>query len=287
MFYIQAVSETQFTSVLNDIRTLVRRGLVDPALGTLPKQAQLLTEHCMALTAPRSNKVNGIKAFRTHKEAGENAVARDINAIIGARSIGYLESVIQITGKTDNVVQTLRNKKGVTYVIDVNRIDLGEGRLEAFHSKSRDNRGRVLRARSKSNDSVIGRWKNRDRMWTTPDALDAYRKKKQAMVGWAKAGWLKAYLALGGTRAPDWVTRHGTSRGVYVNAMNTARPHIQVGNATGWGSGAGATAAVRDAFSARTRAMQTYFNTMMRLAAEGKPTQWQAKAIAAASQEAA
>ena len=290
MFSIQAVRATQFTEVFNNLQMLVKRGLIDPELGTLPKQAQLLTEHCMGLTPPRDNRNRyspGSVAKNQHQKMGENAVARDINSIIAARSIGYLESVIQITGKTDNISQILRNKKGVTYAIDVNRIDVDGGRLSDFHRKNRDTRGRVLRATSKSNDAVIGRWKNRDRMWTTPDALDAYRKKKMAMVGWAKAGWLKAYLALGGKRAPAWVTRHGTSAGSYTNGLNTSRPFIAVGNGTRWGSGAGANAAMLDAFQGRTKAMQTYFNTMMRLASEGKPTQWQAKAQAAAAQEAA
>ena len=117
--------------------------------------------------------------------------------------------------------------------------------------------------------------------------LDAYRKKMQGRVGTAKAGWLTAYINLGGKRAPDWVKRHGMALGSYQNGLNSARPFVAVGNNTRWGKGAGAQATVHAAFAARARAMQTFFNTMMRLASEGKPTQWQAKAQAAAAQEAA
>lgn len=288
MFSIQAVRATQFTEVFNNIRTLVNRGLVDPALGTLPKQAQLLTKHCMALTPPRNNKGNvtnmRIANARTHKEAGENAVARDINYIIKGRAAGYLESVISITGKSDNISQALRNKKGVTYLIDVDRIDESGGEIPGWHKKHRDSRGRINRS-TKGGDDIIGRWRAKNRLWVPNDELDHYRKKKQAMVGWAKSGWLKAYLALKGTRAPDWVMRHTARPGTYINGLNTPRPFIQVGNGTRWGGGPTGSTVVQTAFAARTRAMQTFFNTMMRLASEGKPTQWQAKAMAAVAQQ--
>jgi len=286
---IQTVAGTEMSIMLQKIRGLAIRGLVDPALGTIPKQAQLLVELCMGLTPPRANtdKLTGAKISPTHKAAGESAVARDINFIIKARNPGYLESVIQITGKTENVRHALTNKKGVTYLIDVDRINEDGSEIPTWHAKHRDARGRVRGSTSKSNDTVIGRWTARNRLWVMPGSLHAYVKKKQALVGHAKAGWLKAYLALGGKRIADWVARQGSASGTFVDGLSSARPYVAAYNNTGWGRGPDSERIVENAMQARAKAMASYYNTTMRLAAEGKPTRWQAQVAAEAAKQSA
>lgn len=275
------LDETQFTNALQGVRECVKLGLVDPEHGTLPKQAQMLVELCMVLTPPRNNKdASGKRITNSHKEAGESAVARDINRVIKARNPAYLESVIAITGKEDNIRQVLRTKKGVTYLIDVDRINVDGSEQAAWHAKHRDSRGRISRSTSTSNDTVIGRWQADNRLWVPPGSLSAYVKKMKARVGWAKAGWMKAYLGLKGKRVADWVARHGTARGQFENGLSSSRPYIAVYNDTGWGRSGEAQRIVSAAFAARTKAMITYANTAMRLAGEGKPTRWQAKMAA-------
>ena len=46
-FNVIAERQDEFAFRLGKLRDLVRQGLIDPELGTLPKQAQLLAERCM------------------------------------------------------------------------------------------------------------------------------------------------------------------------------------------------------------------------------------------------
>lgn len=259
--------EIAISDRLKDIQSLVRRGLVDPELGTLSKQGQLLAEHCMKLTPPRNLK------------QGENAVARDISRVVVKREQGYLESVYNISGTETNVRQYLRNKKGQTYLVDIDEIDLTGGKIAGWHKARRDSRGRVLRATSKSNDKTIGRWRADNVLWAPAGEVESYIKLKQAVVGFAKAGWLKGYLALGGKRVSEWVARHGQNKGQFIDGRSAPNPSVTVRNVTAWGAkNDEAERITANAIAARARAMKSYFENICRLASEGKPTQWQTQA---------
>ena len=278
---VQEQGLNDFAFRLSRIQQLVHRGLVDPEIGTLPKQAQLLTERCMELTPPfagkNGTKLEGVKA----REVGERAVARDISSVIKGRDKGFLEFLVDLQGSRTIVNQELKTKTGRTYVVDVDRIDLDGSEIVPWHKRHRDKRGRVLRATSKSNDKTIGRWRSRDTLWTPAENFKAYIKRVQGRVGSAKAGWLLAYIGLGGKRAPDWILRHGMGHGTFIDGTKTPdNPTITVGNQTKWGlhndeSGRAVSKAIRD----RAMRMNTYFNTMMRLASEGKLTPWQIKTL--------
>lgn len=278
-FSIKETAQDEIGFRLGNIRKLVQMGLVDPELGTIPKQAQLATELCMRLTPPFSGE-NAAGDNLTAKKMGENAVARDINSIVKGRDVEYLNFLVDLTGKTTQVQRTLRTKAGVPYVIDVDYIDQTGAGIREFHHSKRDGRGRVLIATSKSNDNQIGRWRARNRLWAPAPEVKRYIKRKQAYVGWAKAGWLRAYHGLGGTRAPDWVKRQGASQGALINATGPENqsPYVQVNNNTAWGAKNNqAERVVAKALSARARAMKTYFEKMMELAAQGTPTPFQLK----------
>lgn len=283
-FSIKETSENEIGFRLGNIRRLVQMGLVDPELGTIPKQAQLATELCMRLTPPFAGQ-NAAGDNLTAKKMGENAVARDINAIVKGRDVEYLSFLVDLTGTTTQVQRTLRTKQGVPYVIDVDYIDQTGAGIRDFHHSKRDSRGRVLIATSKSNDNQIGRWKARNRLWAPAPEVKRYIRRKQDHVGWAKAGWLRAYRGLGGTRVSDWVARHGYMMGSLVNATGpeNPNPYIQVNNNTAWGAKNNqADRVVSRALSARARAMKTYFEKMMELASKGTPTPFQLKQAALA-----
>ncbi len=273
----------EFSFRLENIRRLAQQGLVDPEIGTLPKQAQLLSELCMRLTPPFPGQTSA-GADASAKKMGENAVARDINAVIKGREYAYLAFVVDLTGSHESVQRTLRTKAGVPYVIDVDYIDTTGMQIGAFHKSKRDSRGRVLFATSKSQDNQIGRWRARNRLWAPAPEVKRYIKRKQQNVGWARAGWLRGYIGLGGKRFPDWVGRHGMGHGSLVNATGpeNPRPFVEVNNLTDWGKKNNtADRVVQKAIGSRARAMKTYFEKMMELAGNGVPTPFQMKQAAA------
>jgi hypothetical protein len=91
------------------------------------------------------------------------------------------------------------------------------------HLRQRDWRGRVNgRDRKKV---VIGADANQ---------LKSYVKRRQNAVGFAKSGWLKALLLVGG-EAPSYVTKHGTGGGdVIDDHANVEEPSITAINRTPW-----------------------------------------------------
>lgn len=264
-FSIMAQRETEFSVAIDRLRTGVRRGLIDPKFGTLPEQAKLLTERCMRMTPPKT------------LEQGENRTAKDITSIIKGRDPEYLDFVVALTGKTTNVRQTLKTKAGVPYVIDVDYIDQSGGSIASWHEKHRDKRrGRVWRGSAKNMDDKIGRWQSRNTLWVPGNVLKEYLAKMKAHVGTAKAGWLKAYLALRGTRAPDWVRRQSTRQGIYINGLNNPKAFIEVRNASKWGTrNSNSADIVAKALAYRARDMQRYLDKMMDLARRGIATPFQ------------
>lgn len=254
---------------------LAKRGLIDPELGVLSVQARLLTEHCIKLTPPRD------------EAQGKGAVLRDLNYIIKGRDQSYLEFVVQLTGKTTNVEQVLRRKDGTPYVIDVNIIDLNGSQVPGFHKGQRDSRGRIPMASSKRQTRDIGRHTQRNVLWTTNEVFTEYKRRIMNRVGWAKAGWLYAYQALGGQRLSDgWIRRHSAHRGTLTDGRNDPqRPFIDVRNTSGWGKSPLGDRVVFNSMQSRLVSMDRYFQRHMDYAREGKITKWQSQMRAVANAE--
>lgn len=84
------------------------------------------------------------------------------------------------------------------------------------HQSMRNSRGRVSKAASYV---VLGGKR----------ARISYTRKVQKNVGLAKAGWSKAYDALGG-KVPGWLQKHSKAMGVFFEAIGDT-PSVTVGNA--------------------------------------------------------
>lgn len=125
-----------------------------------------------------------------------------------------------------------------------------------LHLAARDRRGRVK-----------GRSRNKVVLGSDVGLLKQYVSKVQSRVGYAKSGWLKALLLVGG-EAPGYVTKQGTSGGdVIDDHANPEYPSITAINRTPW--------AVRkdegdrilaDAYASRAAAIDAKIRTAIRLA---------------------
>lgn len=258
-----SIDSIQFTGVFQNIRDIVRKGLADPELGTISKQSQLLLEHCMKLTPPKSA-AQGRKRVRFDVEKIFHPIDPD-----DMRSSSFAKLVRRSDPEAWNAMASKMSTgplAGTQAVYPTPQL----------HKANRDRRGRAKRTR------FVTLWKQRG-------ALNEIKRAAMERVGWAKAGWLKAYQGLKGTRAPAFATKHGHARGIFEDGRaDLTNPYVGAYNNTGWGKGGESDRIVSAAMTARTRAMGTYFNTAMRLAAEGKPTRWQAQMRAiAATQNAA
>lgn len=264
MISIRQIDELQFTDVFQNMKILVRKGLVDPELGTISKQAQLLVEHCMRLTPPKSA-AQGRKRVRFDLEKIFHPIEPD-----DMRS----SSFARLVRRSDPEAWNAMASKVSTGPLAGTQAVYPTPQL---HRANRDRRGRAKRTR------FVTLWKQRG-------ALKDIMRDAVNRVGWAKAGWMKAYHGLMGTRAPDFVTKHGQARGIFQDGRaDLTNPYVGVYNDTGWGKGGESNRVVGAAFNARNRAMATYFNTTMRLASEGALTRWQVqmRIVAAAERNAA
>ncbi len=263
-FSVRAQNEAEILYRLDKLKELVRRGLVDPQMGTLTVQGRLLAEQCIRLAPPKN------------KAQGENRVEKDWNYIFNPIDPLKVDtpSIRRMVIKSDpKAWEAFAEKlpggpwKSTQAVFPtINR-----------HNANRDKRGRARRSKS-GFVTLLAQQKELARLI----------KAKQALVGWAKAGFLKGYLALGGTRAPAWVTRHGTDAGVFIDQRSDqTNPGIAVYNDTRWGkTNDEGQRIVNTALRARGRAIKAYYEKMMQLAADGKETPFQA-AQAGASMDSA
>lgn len=255
-----SIDTLQFTDVFQNIRALVRKGLVDPELGTISKQAQLLVELCMRNTPPKS------------KSQGQRRVSADVDKIFHPLDPGQFRS--------PEIARLVRNSDPTGWNAMARNLSTGPlaGTTAVvptpqMHRANRDRRGRAKRT------PFVTLWKQRT-------ALKELRDAARDRVGWAKAGWLRAYLGLNGKRAPEFAKKFAHIRGVFEDGRGSGdNPYIGVYNDTGWGKAGESKRIVAASMSARTRAMETYFNTTIRLASEGKPTRWQAQMAAVAAQQ--
>ncbi len=129
---------------------------------------------------------------------------------------------------------------------------------EATHTGQRNRRGRV--DRKSLNHVVIG---------SDAVLLNKYVKKIQGRVGYAKSGWLKALMLVGG-EAPAYVTSKGMGGGdVIDDHANDDHPSITAINQTPWAVRQDEGERIKaDAYASRAQALVTKVKTHMRLAAE-------------------
>lgn len=258
-FNIQSSREEEIAFRLGNIRKLAQQGLVDPEFGTISKQGQLLTLHCMKLTPPRNEKQG-----RDRTKADMLRIFNPLK-LNGWRDKG-LRDIIQSGNKVawENASRHMSGDLARTSAVEP---------TEELHKRWRDPRGRGRKTRF----VTLGPQRN---------ALAALIKAAQARVGWAKAGWLRGYYALKGMRVDGWVAKHSTVRGQFVDGRNSPEmPYIEVANDTGWGRYKEENQRIiNGAIRARAQAMKTYYEKMMEIAASGQQTPFQMQQAAIAEQ---
>lgn len=126
------------------------------------------------------------------------------------------------------------------------------------HLRARDPRGRVG-----------GRDRNRVVLGSDAALLKKYVTSVQGHVGYAKSGWLKALLLVGG-EAPAFVTRQGTDGGdVIDDRANETEPSITAINRTPWAIRKDEGLRIKaDAYASRAQAIVSKVRTKLRLARE-------------------
>lgn len=93
--------------------------------------------------------------------------------------------------------------------------------------------------------------------------LKKYVKKVQLQVGVAKSGWLAALVKLGG-KAPNFVARHGTKYGGFVDGNKGDNPFFTlINNVSTFPQGGTPARILRRAFIAQTKAMQNNIKRLM------------------------
>lgn len=93
--------------------------------------------------------------------------------------------------------------------------------------------------------------------------LKKYVKKVQLQVGVAKSGWLAALVKLGG-KAPNFVARHGTKYGGFVDGNKGDNPFFTLINKVSTFPQGGTPARIlRRAFIAQTKAMESNIKRLM------------------------
>ena len=97
----------------------------------------------------------------------------------------------------------------------------------ALHDAARDKRGRI-QARSYLGHILAGTTYIVKNEASIGDLI----KRKLRFVGYAKSGWARAYLALGG-KLPGWLRQeHG--HGLFQRSGGNEKPAVKVGNTLGW-----------------------------------------------------
>lgn len=243
------VNTVEFEGAMQRLKEGVRRGFVDPQFGTLPVQARLLAERCQVFTPPRN------------VGQGKAAVARDITNIFRPLTFTAFQDkgMRKIVKNDDRPAwdKVALNFRG-THNLQGTR---AMGFSKAWHDQNRNKRGRGVRAKYGNLGFVtLGAEARKTRQ---------YLKETQKHVGWARAGWNAGIIGFGGTVKQPWVNRHGLGQGGFRDGSALADPFVQVENLTSWARHSNeGERIIKNAISARSRDMESYFFRMMKLAAD-------------------
>lgn len=265
MTFEREIDAAQLGKALDNIQDCVRRGLIDPEMGTIPKQAQLLTELCINLTPPR-NAAQGRRRIAADVAMLFNPLQPDAIRDDGLRALAR-------KGTRDDWNRMAEKAKNGKFA--------GKRAVEPSLLLHDPHKINLMRGWRGGGVSRLPRWVT---IWKDRGALRSVIKSVQSRVGWARAGWLRAYRALGGNRVAEWYAKHGSVRGIFVDGLANENPYVVVGNDTPWGRGGEANRIVGNAIQTRIRAMERYATAMARLASQNVLTPWQQKRAQIAAQ---
>lgn len=207
------VNTVQFEGAMQVLKQAVRDGMIHPDYGTLTVQARMLAEQCQKITPPDS------------KGQGMASVMLDLTRIYCPVSdktwdMRRFKKIIQNDDRTTwNKVSTkFGSSHGLNDTIAV-------GFSPNAHAQNKFKRMRKKAKYGNMGTVTLG-----------PQAKAArdYIKTVQGRVGWAKAGWNRGIIGLGGTVSTGWIGKHGMVRGKLIDGRSDYNPYIGVVNDTGW-----------------------------------------------------
>ncbi len=98
--------------------------------------------------------------------------------------------------------------------IDRLALDAGQEEIQAWHKKQRNNRGRVP-------------WRARqEKMVVSARAAETFIRRKKALAGLAKAGWVGRLKAIR-FKPPKWIKRHELRVGVVRRGAGTGKGYVE------------------------------------------------------------
>jgi hypothetical protein len=254
---------------LKQLEKLISKGIVNPQYGTLPVQARLLLDDIMAKTPPTygktKNETVSVGSNDTmSRKVGEAAIRNDITMLFHPiASAEFRDKRIAKVISSGDIARwnalaphlsgKLKGTRAVTPTLE-------------FHRSQRNSRGRIPRGLAQRPRYVT--------LEPQQSALMNVIRQRLAQQGWTRAGWLKAYMALGGVRAPQWVGRHAPGLGAYENGLaDPTQPYVGCWNATRWAkAGHESQRVVNNAMKRRAKSIERYTDKMAELALKGIAT---------------
>ena len=148
---------------------------------------------------------------------GTRRVAKDIDRIVMERDADVLAEWEAVARGVTYPARIFRRKDGTVYGVDNTLIMFDGSKLGEHHESLRSpTTGRVTRAGDY--DRTVGRWKFINRAVVPGNVKRKFIKEKQKSVGKLKAGWWTG--GRWGSKAPSWVTRHGTTHSTAIDTLD-------------------------------------------------------------------
>ena len=168
------------------------------------------------------------------KKAGDTRIKIEVGALFLAGSEfkgNYVRSPIDRIGEAvkardTKALSVLLPRVGLNIPVD----RIFPASLDSVHQNSRNIHGRIKGKRKRGGTPPTGYFVRDKYLARTRADINRQVKKTQKNVGKAKSGWLAGLLHFGG-KAPSFVTRHGMSRGSFVDRTKDKKnPYLVIQN---------------------------------------------------------
>ena len=257
-----------FENQMRRLAAATKRTLPD----VLSQAARVVVRNAITLTPPFDPKrgdrraaagldPNKAVSWGEQKAVGNRAVEKDLKKLFKAWEKA---GVFRSEGGTE---KGRRLSRAIAAALRAGKVTLANQLLERgrwkekvvgwvtrpLHDGARNKRGRVL-ARSAANPAYIV---------ANAGSVNDFTKKKLKFIGYAKSGWARAFIALGG-KLPAWLRQeHG--HGVFQRSGGNDKPSVTVGNSLGWLQATGAELRIMEmATAGMHRSFPQYIEKTMR-----------------------
>lgn len=220
MFTFTANSD-KLTVQLNALRDALGGDMVD----ILKDEAKALSKTCTNFIPPFKDSPGRPAGAR---EAGENAIKRELSNLIGQARPQFLSMVSQKWGLQDVNGFVESSDGGRLLNLKFDHVDPTGQRISEYHQEYRDRRGKVPLRREPKNT-----WFNR--ILVSDGMRQPYIDSVIARVGMWKATWAYAAFRLGASGIPAFISRHfGRIAGMAIfndgGLSNKTAPFIIIGS---------------------------------------------------------